>query len=79
MRQRFYAPNGTGVLEIRATDLKGLRVHINDVHELSFDEATLASGLVQVDVSPYLAAGINVIQYNPVGRTGRATVNVVVQ
>lgn len=79
LRQAFFAPNAQAVLEIRAIDLKGLRVHINELHDLSFDEAMLAPGLVQVDLTPYLVAGVNVIQYNPVGRAGRATVNVVVQ
>jgi hypothetical protein len=68
-----------GVLQIRAVNLQGLRVHINELYDLSFDEAQLASGLVIVDVSPYLVPGPNVIQYNPVGRFGSATVNVVVQ
>ena len=78
LRQEFLAPNAQGVLEIRATDLKGLRVHINELFDLSFDEAQLASGLIRVDVSAYLVAGLNVIQYSPVGRDGVATVNVVV-
>jgi hypothetical protein len=30
-------------------------------------------------VSPYLAAGVNTIQYNPVGRLGKATVTVTVE
>jgi SpoIID/LytB domain protein len=79
LRQEFVAPRPDGTLEIRSTDLKGLRVHINGLHELSFDEATLSSGVVQVDISAYLVPGMNVIQYNPVGRNGRATVNVVVR
>lgn len=78
LRQEFIAPNASGILQIRATDLKGLRVHINELHDLSFGEEQLSSGLVQVDVSPYLVAGLNVIQYNPVGNVGQATVNVVV-
>lgn len=77
LRQQFVAPNARGVLEIRARDLAGLNVHLNERHDLRFDQATLASGLVQVDVSPYLVPGVNVIQYNPVGRNGTATVNVV--
>jgi hypothetical protein len=79
LRQQFVAPNAQGVLEIRATNLRGLRVHLNELYDLSFDEATLASGVVRVDVSPYLVVGVNVIQYNPVGRSGEATVNVIVQ
>lgn len=79
LRQEFVAPNGLGTLEIRATDLKGLRVHINELYDLSFDAAALAADVVRVDISPYLMAGVNVIQYNPVGLGGSATVDVVVR
>lgn len=79
LRQIFVAPNARGVLEIRATDLQGLRVHLNELYDLSFDEVTLAQEVVRVDISEFLVAGLNVIQYNPVGRSGAATVNVVVQ
>jgi hypothetical protein len=79
LRQTFVAPNARGILEIRATDLKGLRVHLNDLYDLSFDEATLAAPVVRVDVSEFLVAGLNVIQYNPVSRNGSATVSVIVQ
>lgn len=79
LRQTFVAPTGQGTLQIRSKDLQGLRVHINDLYDLSFDAATLSDSLVEVDISAYLVAGSNVIQYNPVGRNGRATVNVVVR
>lgn len=79
LRQTFVAPNAQGTLEIRATDLKGLRVHLNELYDLTFDEAALAAGVLSVDVSDYLVAGLNVIQYNPVGRDGTATVNVIVR
>jgi SpoIID/LytB domain protein len=79
LRQQFFAPAQAGTLEIRPTDLKGLRVHINELYDLSFDEADLAADVVTVDISNYLVPGLNVIQYNPVGRFGRATVNVVVR
>jgi stage II sporulation protein D len=79
LRQQFVAPSALGTLEIRATDLKGLRVHINGLHDIAFDEAALASGLVRADISQYLVAGVNQIQYNPVGRTGTATVTVIVE
>jgi len=79
LRQTFVAPTGQGTLEIRPETLKGLRVQINELHDLSFDEAALAADLVQVDISPYLLAGTNIIQFNPVGKTGRATVSVVVR
>ena len=80
LRQEFVAPTAQGSLQIRATDdLAGLRVHLNGLYDLSFDAAALGSGLVEVDLSPYLVSGMNVIQYNPVGRFGSATVNVVVR
>jgi stage II sporulation protein D len=79
LRQSFVAPNARGILEIRSTDLKGLRVHFNEQYDLSFDEATLAAGVVRVDVSNYLVAGVNLVQYNVVGRNGTATVTVIVE
>ena len=78
LRQEFYAPTAAGTLEIRATDLKGLRVHVNELSDLSFDADQL-DAVVSVDLAPYLVPGLNVIQYNPVGRLGGATVNVVVR
>jgi hypothetical protein len=55
LRQSFVAPNGLGILQIRPEDLKGLRVHINEVHDLSFDEAALTADLVPVDILPILS------------------------
>lgn len=78
LRQEFVAPTGRGTLEVRPDGLKGLRVHINGVHDLGLTEADLAGDVVRLDVTPYLQAGANVIQYNPVGRGGSATVLVVV-
>jgi hypothetical protein len=80
LRQEFVAPSGQGTLQIRASgDLKGLRVHLNEQYDFSFDAPALGSGLLEVDLSPYLIAGLNVIQYNPIGRDGTATVNVVIR
>jgi hypothetical protein len=79
LRQHFVAPGPSGTLEIRPTDLKGLRVHLNELYDLNLDAAELTADVVRVDISPYLVAGLNVIQYNPVGRVGSATVNVVVR
>jgi stage II sporulation protein D len=79
LRQQFVAPNAQGILEIRAEGLKGIRVHINELYDITFDEAALAAGIVRVDVSQYLLAGLNEIQYNVVGRTGTATVSVIVE
>ncbi len=78
LRQEFYAPNARGTVVIRATDLKGLAVHINGVYDIVLDAAALAAGTVSIDVSPYLVTGINTVQYNPVGREGTATVTVTV-
>lgn len=79
LRQQFMAPSARGTLVVRSTDLKGLRVHVNEAWDISLDEAALGSGTVSVDLSPYLVAGINSVQYNPVGRDGRATVTVAIE
>jgi peptidoglycan hydrolase-like amidase len=80
LRQEFVAPSAQGTLQIRASgDLQGLRVHLNGLYDVTLDAPALASGLVEVDLAPYLVAGLNVIQYNPVGRSGTATVNVVIR
>jgi SpoIID/LytB domain protein len=78
LRQEFFAPAGRGTLEIRPDGLKGLRVHVNGTHDLSLDAADLAGGVVRLDLTQYLQVGTNVIQYNPVGRDGSATVLVIV-
>ena len=41
-------------------------------------EEDLAAEVVRVDLTPYLTAGVNVVQYNPVGRNGSASVTVIV-
>jgi stage II sporulation protein D len=79
LRQRFVAPDGLGTLEIRSEGLAGLRVHLNELHDLSFDEAALSGGVLRLDVSPYLVAGLNQVQYDVVGRAGSATVAVIVE
>ncbi|HWR15761.1 MAG TPA: SpoIID/LytB domain-containing protein [Terriglobales bacterium] len=76
LRQSFYAPNAIGRLVIRPTDLKGLRVHINALYDLSFTADDLATDELSVDITPYLVQGMNTVQYNPVGRDGKATVMV---
>ena len=79
LREQFYAPNAEGTLVVRATDLKGLRVHVNGTYDISLDADALATSPVSVDLSPYLVQGINTVQYNPVGRDGKATVTVVIE
>jgi peptidoglycan hydrolase-like amidase len=79
LRQRFVSPSGGGTLVVRPQGLKGLRVHINDTDDLVLDEEDLAAEVVSIDVTPYLQPGENVVQYNPVGREGMATVLVVVE
>jgi SpoIID/LytB domain protein len=79
LRQQFNAPNARGMLVVRATDMKKLVVHINEAYDLTFDEETLAAGTASLDVSQYLMQGLNTIQYNPVGRDGKATVTVTVE
>lgn len=56
---------------------RAITVLINGLYDLPFHEA-LAADLVSADISTYLVARLNVIQFNPVGRGGTATVNVVV-
>lgn len=79
LRQQFYAPNAAGTLVVRATDMKKLVVHINESYDLILNEDELGAGTVTRDISAYLVPGLNMIQYNPVGRNGTATVNVVVE
>ena len=79
LRQEFFAPNARGTLVVRPSALKGLRVHINGEHDIVLDAAALDTDIVSVDVSAYLRPGINTVQYSPVGRTGSATVTVVVE
>jgi len=79
LRQEFVAPTGKGTLEIRPEGLKGLRVHINGTYDLSFTNGDLAGSVVRLDITPYLQPGANLIQYNPVGRDGSATILVVVE
>ena len=78
LRQTFYAPNAHGTLVIRPIGLKGLRVHINGLYDISFTAGDLATDKLSIDISSYLIAGVNTIQYNPVGRDGKATVLVAV-
>ena len=76
LRQEFYAPTATGTLEVRNANLKMLVVHINGTYDLVISGEELADGRATVDLSPYLLPGLNTIQYNPVGGSGSATVNV---
>lgn len=79
LRQRFVAPTGRGTLEVRAEGLKGLRIQVNETYDIALDADALGPDVVRLDVSPYLLTGENVIQYNPVGRDGQATVFVAVE
>jgi SpoIID/LytB domain protein len=78
LRQTFYAPEGRGTLVVWPRGLKKLVVHFNEQYDLVLDEAQLAAPVVRIDVTPFLQPDVNVVQYNPVGRTGEATVTVVV-
>lgn len=78
LRQPFVSPSGRGTLEIRPSGLKGLRIHFNEMHDMALNEAELADEVVRIDVTPYLVAGTNVVQYNPVGNQGQATILVIV-
>ena len=76
LRQEFYAPSALGTLEIRNATFKGLNVHINGTYDIILRAEELRDGHESIDLSPYLVQGLNVIQYNVVGRDGSATVNV---
>ena len=79
LRQEFYAPNALGTLEIRNATVKGINIHINGTYDIILRGDQLADGSESIDLSPYLQQGLNVIQYNTVGRHGSATVNVNVE
>lgn len=80
LRQSFYAPNAIGTLVVRPTGgLKALNVHVNDSFDLHLTAEQLSQPVIRIDISPYLVAGVNTVQYNPVGRNGKATVNVNVE
>ena len=74
LRHTFYTATPSAKLVVRATGMKKLMVHINETTDIALDEETLAAGTVTIDVSPYLVAGFNTLQYNPAGRDGQATV-----
>jgi hypothetical protein len=80
LRQTFYAPNAVGTLVIRPTGgLKALNITINGTYDFHLTSEQLSQPVVSLDISPYLALGLNTVQYNPVGRKGGATVNVNVE
>jgi stage II sporulation protein D len=79
LRQQFYAPSAMGSLVVRSDGLKKLVVHINETYDLVLNADELAAGTVTVDISAYLVPGLNTVQYNPVGRNGTATVQVVIE
>ena len=59
--------------------LKALNVTINGTDGFHLTAEQLSQPVVSIDISPYLVAGVNTVQYNPVGRNGGATVNVNVE
>ena len=79
LRHTFYAGNPSGTLIVRSEGLKKLVVHINETYDITLDEETLATSPVILDVSSYLVAGLNTLQYNPVGKGGSATVIVALE
>jgi SpoIID/LytB domain protein len=78
MEQTFYAPNGIGTLVIRPIDMKKLVVYVNGT-PVHVPFSRLARRLVTVDVSPYMAVGVNTIRFDTSGTSGSATVNVNIQ
>jgi len=80
LRQSFYAANAVGTLVVRPTGgLKALNVTINGTTSFHLTADQLSQPVISIDISPYLTAGLNTVQYNPVGRNGGATVNVNVE
>ena len=77
LRQEFYAPSSTGTLHVRNATMRKLRIHVNDTYDIALNEEDLAGGSATVDLSGYLATGLNVIQFNTVGQ-GEATVTVTI-
>jgi stage II sporulation protein D len=78
LKQRFASPNGTGRLRIVASGgMKGLTAHVNDACDLRFTESQLAAGPIEVDITPCLVTGSNLIHYNPSG-SGMARVQVLI-
>ena len=80
LRQEFVAPQTAGDTRNSRDRSKGLRVHINELYDLSFDAAELAAPMSSASISrSFSSPALNVIQYNPVGSYGCATVSVVVR
>jgi hypothetical protein len=77
LRQEFYSPGATGTLYVRNATIAKLRIHVNDTYDVALNEDDLADGSAVVDLSAYLRPGLNVVQYNTVGK-GQATVTVTV-
>jgi SpoIID/LytB domain protein len=80
LRQSFASPNAAGTLRITPSGgMQGLTVHINDACDLRYTEQQLAAPVIETDVSHCLVSGSNVVQYNPSGTRGSATVLVVIE
>ena len=78
LRQQFYAPNGIGTLYVREAGMRKLMVHVNGTYDIALTAEDLADGEASVDLTGYLVAGVNTIQFNPAGH-GTATVTVAVE
>ena len=80
LRQSFASPNASGTLRITPSGgMQGLTVHINDACDLRYTQERLAALVIETDVSSCLVAGTNVVQYNPSGTRGSATVLVIIE
>ncbi len=74
--QNFRVPNGQASLVVRpTTDMKRFRVTINGA-SLVFGPNSWSNGTFTLDISSYLVAGVNTIEYLGISRNGGATVNV---
>lgn len=74
--QNFRTPNTIASLVVRPTpDMKRLGVTINGT-SLIFRPRDWPTGILVSDISSYLVAGVNTIEYEGISRNGGATVNV---
>ncbi len=75
--QMFHVPNGLATLVVRPTpDVKRLRVLINKEHSLTLENKDLSDPVTAVDISQYLAPGLNTVAFELESNSGNATVNV---
>lgn len=65
-RQQFYSPTGGGTLEVTMHGMTNLQAVVNG-QMVTVNAADCKTGLCQVDISKWMAPGMNEIIYVPVG------------